>query len=146
MAKTCPDALNRDGRATANNATTGPAIRLTRAANGRKIGLSEIGGGANFMAKAKPVLEESVRLGAKHQVTIPHRISKALQLRKGDHMLMRLVGRRVELIPANLVPRDQLWFWTPEWQKREREADEDIAAGRLKEFDSVADLLKDLKS
>ena len=98
------------------------------------------------MAKAKPVLEESVRLGAKHQVTIPHRISKALQLRKGDHMLMRLVGRRVELIPANLVPRDQLWFWTPEWQKREREADEDIAAGRLKEFDSVADLLKDLKS
>jgi len=85
------------------------------------------------MAKAKPVLEESVRLGAKHQVTIPHRISKALQLRKGDHMLMR-------------VPRDQLWFWTPEWQKKEREADEDIAAGRLKEFESAEDLLKDLKS
>ncbi len=98
------------------------------------------------MAKAKPVLEESVRLGAKHQVTIPHRISKALQLRKGDHMLMRLVGRRVELIPARLVPRDQLWFWTPEWQRKEREADQDIAAGRLKEFESVEDLLKDLKS
>lgn len=98
------------------------------------------------MAKAKPVLEESVRLGAKHQVTIPHRISKALQLRKGDHMLMRLVGRRVELIPARLVPRDQLWFWTPEWQKKEREADQDIAAGRLKEFESVEDLLKDLKN
>lgn len=98
------------------------------------------------MAKAKPVLEESVRLGAKHQVTIPHRISKALQLRKGDHMLMRLVGRRVEMIPARLVPRDQLWFWTPEWQKKEREANEDLAAGRLKEFESVEDLLKDLKS
>ena len=54
------------------------------------------------MAKTKSVLEESVRLGAKHQVTIPHRISKALRLRKGDHMLMRLVGRRVELIPASL--------------------------------------------
>ena len=94
------------------------------------------------MAKTKSVLEESVRLGAKHQVTIPHRISKALQLRKGDHLLMRLVGRRVELIPASLVPKDQLWFWTSEWQKKEREADEDIAAGRLTEFESVEDLLK----
>ncbi|MFJ2722416.1 hypothetical protein [Streptomyces sp. NPDC087437] len=25
---------------------------------------------------------------------------------------------------------DQAWFWTPKWQEREREADEDIAAGR----------------
>ena len=98
------------------------------------------------MARTKSALEESVRLGAKHQVTIPHRISRALQLRKGDHMIMRLVGRRVEMIPARLVPRDQLWFWTPEWQKKEREADADIAAGRLKEFESVDDLLKDLRS
>ena len=98
------------------------------------------------MAKAKSVLEEAVRLGAKHQVTIPHRISKALHLKQGDHMLMRLVGRRVEMIPANLIPKDQLWFWTPEWQKKEREADEDIAQGRVKEFASVDELIKDLKS
>jgi antitoxin MazE len=98
------------------------------------------------MAKAKTVLEEAVRLGAKNQVTIPHRISKALRLKKGDHMLMRLVGRRVEMIPASLIPKDQLWFWTPEWQKKEREADEDIAHGRVKEGASVEELLKDLKS
>jgi AbrB family looped-hinge helix DNA binding protein len=98
------------------------------------------------MAKTKSVLEESVRLGAKRQVTIPHRISKALQLRKGDHLLLRLVDRRVEMIPASLIPKDQLWFWTSEWQKKEREADEDIAAGRVKEFGSAEDLLKDLRS
>jgi bifunctional DNA-binding transcriptional regulator/antitoxin component of YhaV-PrlF toxin-antitoxin module len=98
------------------------------------------------MAKAKTVLEEAVRLGAKNQVTIPHRISKALRLKKGDHMLMRLVGRRVEMIPASLIPKDQLWFWTPEWQKKEREADEDIAQGRVKEFASADELIADLKS
>ena len=98
------------------------------------------------MPKAKSILEEAVRLGAKNQVTIPHRISKALRLRKGDHMLMRLVGGRVEMIPASLVPKDQLWFWTPEWQKKEREADEDIARGRVKEFESVEELIKDLRS
>lgn len=96
--------------------------------------------------KTRPAIEEAVRLGAKHQVTIPHRISQALRLKKGDHMLMRLVGQRVEMIPANLIPKDQLWFWTPEWQKMEREADEDIAQGRVKEFSSVEELLKDLKS
>ena len=98
------------------------------------------------MAKTKSVLEEAVRLGAKNQVTIPHRISKALRLRKGDHMLMRLVGGRVEMIPASLIPKDQLWFWTPEWQKKEREADDDIARGRVKEFESVEELIKDLRS
>ena len=25
---------------------------------------------------------------------------------------------------------DQAWYWTPEWQAKEREADEAIAAGR----------------
>jgi len=96
--------------------------------------------------KPRPAIEEAVRLGAKHQITIPHRISKALRLKRGDHMLMRLVGRRVEMIPVSLIPKDQLWFWTPEWQKMEREADEDIAKGHIKEFASVGDLLKDLKS
>jgi len=98
------------------------------------------------MAKAKTVLEESVRLGAKHQVTIPHRIAKTLRLKKGDHMLMRLVDGRVEMIPASLIPKDQMWFWTPEWQKKEREVDEALARGDFKESNSVEELLKDLKS
>jgi bifunctional DNA-binding transcriptional regulator/antitoxin component of YhaV-PrlF toxin-antitoxin module len=97
------------------------------------------------MPKAKSILEEAVRLGAKNQVTIPHRISRALRLKRGDHMLMRLVGGRVEMVPARLIPKDQLWFWTPEWQKKEREADEDIAQGRVKEFESVEELIKDLR-
>ncbi len=98
------------------------------------------------MAKAKSVLEEAVRLGAKRQVTIPHRISAALHLKEGDHLLMRLVAGRLEMVPASLVPKDQLWFWTPEWQKKEREVDEALARGDYKESDSVDALLKDLKS
>ncbi len=98
------------------------------------------------MAKVKTLLEDSVRMGAKNQITIPHRISKALRLKKGDHMLVRMVGKTVELVPATIIPKDQLWFWTPEWQRKEREADEDIAQGRVKEFTSVDELIKDLKS
>ena len=98
------------------------------------------------MAKAKCSLEEAVRLGAERQVTIPHRISKALRLKEGDHLLMRLVGGRVEMIPVSLIPKEQLWFWTPEWQRKEQEVDEALARGDYKESDSVDALLKDLKS
>jgi phosphoglycolate phosphatase-like HAD superfamily hydrolase len=41
---------------------------------------------------------------------------------------------------------DQLWFWTEEWQERYREAKEDLAQGRYKEFEDVEDLLQELKS
>jgi len=98
------------------------------------------------MAKTKAVLEEAVRVGAKHQVTIPCRISRALRLTKGDHLIMRTVGGRVEMAPAALIPKDQLWFWSREWQAKEREADEDIAAGRIKTATSADELLKDLNS
>ncbi len=98
------------------------------------------------MAKTKPILQETVRVGAKHHVTVPHRISKALNLKEGDHLLLRVVDHRLEMIPVRLIPKDQLWYWTPEWQQMEREADEDIAQGRIKESDSVHDFLRELKS
>lgn len=40
-------------------------------------------------------------------------------------------GERVEIDP------DQAWFWTDEWQQKEREADEDIAAGRYEESNEL---------
>ncbi len=39
------------------------------------------------------------------------------------------------IIKGSIDP-DQAWFWTPEWQAGEREADADIAAGRTTRYDS----------
>jgi hypothetical protein len=36
---------------------------------------------------------------------------------------------------------EQRWFWTPAWQARERQADEDFAAGRSRVFESEEDFL-----
>ena len=38
----------------------------------------------------------------------------------------------------------QEWFWTSEWQAAEREAEEDLAAGRVETFDNDADFLASL--
>ena len=41
---------------------------------------------------------------------------------------------------------DQAWFWTKDWQEREREADEAIAKGDLSgPFDSANDLIRHLR-
>ena len=47
-------------------------------------------------------------------------------------------------MPKKLVNKSQAYFWTRKWQKGEREAGEDIKAGRVKTFDSVEELIKDL--
>lgn len=42
------------------------------------------------------------------------------------------------------VDKNQAYFWTKRWQEGEREADEDIKSGRVKTFESVDELIKDL--
>jgi len=37
---------------------------------------------------------------------------------------------------------DQSWYWTPEWQAAEKEADEDISAGRINRFKNVNNAIK----
>ena len=42
------------------------------------------------------------------------------------------------------MDKSQAYFWTKMWQEAEKEADQDIKAGRVKAFDSADELLKDL--
>lgn len=42
------------------------------------------------------------------------------------------------------VPKDQRRFWTPRWQKMEKEADEDIRNGRVTRCNSLEELIKAL--
>ena len=46
----------------------------------------------------------------------------------------------IELRPALPVPADQRWFWTQRWQAMEREADDDLAAGRVHRFGSAEEM------
>lgn len=47
----------------------------------------------------------------------------------------------IELHPLASVPADRRWFWTERWQRMEREADADVAAGRVRVYEDVDALL-----
>jgi antitoxin MazE len=47
-------------------------------------------------------------------------------------------------MPKKLIDKSQAYFWTRRWQKAEKEAAEDMKAGRVKTFDSVDELIKGL--
>jgi hypothetical protein len=50
----------------------------------------------------------------------------------------------LEEISDGRIDSEQAWFWTREWQAREREADDDLAAGRVTAYESDDELLATL--
>ena len=88
----------------------------------------------------------AVKIGPKHQITIPKEVFDSLHLKVGDFMETQMKDNSIVLIPHKLVPKDQEWFWTKEWQEKEKEVDGEIARGEVSgPYTTSADLLKDLK-
>ena len=79
------------------------------------------------------------------QITIPKHIMKRLSLKKGDKVEFDVKGDSIVVKPVLIIDKAQTWFWTKKWQDAEKEADKDIKAGRVKTFDNVNDLMKDLE-
>jgi AbrB family looped-hinge helix DNA binding protein len=87
-----------------------------------------------------------MKISTKRQISIPKNIMVALELQPGDEVEFEMKGKKAVLVPIKTikVSRDQAWFWTPEWKAKEKEADQDLASGRVSEFRKLEDLLKDL--
>ncbi len=78
------------------------------------------------------------------QITLPVSVRKELGVEEGDLIEIEVVEEHAVLIPKKLVDKSQSYFWTKEWQEAEREASENIKAGRVKAFDTVEELFEDL--
>lgn len=70
-------------------------------------------------------------------ISIIERVEKKLYAALEEVRALKKVSSRKSSKPVN--------FWTKtQWEKAEKEADEDIVAGRVKRFDSVEGLIADL--
>jgi AbrB family looped-hinge helix DNA binding protein len=88
-----------------------------------------------------------VTVQARGVIAIPSAIRRQFGLDRPGAQV-EVVERDGEIIlrPHVPVPSDQTWFWTERWQKMERHADDDIAAGKVASFENVDDFLADLDS
>jgi AbrB family looped-hinge helix DNA binding protein len=70
-------------------------------------------------------------LDQKGRATLPEEVRTALGVKAGDFILLERTERGTfELVPATLVPNDQLWFHHPDIQARIARAESDFAEGR----------------
>jgi AbrB family looped-hinge helix DNA binding protein len=87
------------------------------------------------------------KLTSAGQVTLPKNIRDKVNMLPGDYVEINLDDEgRILLTPKKLIDASQAYYWTDSWQNCERKADEDIKAGRVKRFKSVADAIEHLKS
>ncbi|MEE9284618.1 MAG: AbrB/MazE/SpoVT family DNA-binding domain-containing protein [Dehalococcoidia bacterium] len=90
---------------------------------------------------AAPALTKVTRHG---QITLPSEVRRAMGIEEGDLIEVQIAGDNVMLTPKRLIDKSQAYFWTPEWQAAETEAEADIKAGRVKGFASADELFEDL--
>ena len=71
------------------------------------------------------------RSGRRVWYGIPKEVFETLNLEVGDFLEVGVTEEGLLLIPKKLISKDQAWFWTKEWQQKEKEADEAIAKGEV---------------
>ena len=85
-------------------------------------------------------MSELRRVDSRGTVNLPISVRRGVDLVE----VIRRDDGVIELRPRLVVDPAQAWFWSERWQAMEREADEDIAAGRLRASDDVEAFLGEL--
>ena len=87
----------------------------------------------------------TVKIGKRHQVTIPKEVFEKLDLEEGEFVEVQAEEGKIVLVPQRTIPKEQAWFWEEEWQKKEREAEQDIREGNMEgPFESAEDAIEAL--
>ena len=84
------------------------------------------------------------KLGRNYQVALPREIVSRLRLQANDYIDITVRNNRIILEPQVVVPKDQAYFYTPEWQKEEAHAGEDIKKGKATKTKNLKQLFNEL--
>ena len=79
-------------------------------------------------------MSELIQVRRKAQLTLPLSIRRKLGIEEGDFVDVQVRNGEIVLKVKKLVDKEQAWFWTNRWQQGEKEAEEDIHAGRTHRF------------
>jgi hypothetical protein len=96
----------------------------------------------NPQAPKAVTLDTSIAKRPRLIVDIPPEQEKAVRdaLEKLSQRETGISAQQV-VLDALRTAAEQAYFWTPEWQAKERAADQAIAEGRVKTFDTMEEML-----
>ena len=85
-----------------------------------------------------------IEVRRKNQVTLPKILAAQLHIQEGDLLEYSVEDGRIIITPKVLISKEQVWFWSKEWQQGEMEAQQELnEKGSGKAYSAKA-LLKEL--
>ncbi len=84
-------------------------------------------------------MSDLIQVRKKAQVTLPQSVRRKLGIEEGDFLDVQVKSGEIVLKVKKMVDKEQAWFWTKRWQQGEKEAEEDIRAGRIHRFTGAKD-------
>jgi antitoxin MazE len=85
------------------------------------------------------------RLGKNYQIALPKEVVKNLDLHVNDYLDIKVEENKIIIEPQIIIPKDQAYFYTKEWQKEEAEAQEDIRKGHVTKTEDIDGLFTELE-
>jgi AbrB family looped-hinge helix DNA binding protein len=88
-----------------------------------------------------------VKVRRNHQITLPRNLRNMLKIEEGDYVEMIHHSGNIVIHPVKVIPSDQAYFYTKEWQEKEKQADKDISDGNIiGPFDNAKDAIDALNN
>ena len=87
---------------------------------------------------------EVIEVRKKNQITLPKALSAALNIVEGDKLEMYIENGKIIMTPSVMIPKEQAWFWSQEWQRGEKAVQKELAAKGPGKAYTFAELLAEL--
>jgi AbrB family looped-hinge helix DNA binding protein len=83
-----------------------------------------------------------ISINSRGTLTLPAEFRKKLALKEGDHLEITIDKGKIVITPVAIVPK--IFILSEKGRNKEKEADKEIKAGKIKSFFSAEALIKDL--
>ena len=80
-----------------------------------------------------------MKISPQGQIRIPKKVLDVLQIVPGDYVEVDVENGQAILKPRKLIDPTQGWYWTKEWQKMEREVDQELEDEKSSELFQTAE-------
>ena len=86
----------------------------------------------------------TTKVSDKYRITLPSVTRRKLYISVGD--LMEVIVREGTIIlkPKKMIDSSQAYFWTKQWQEKEKQVDTDFATGKFQTADSLEEFFRKL--